>query len=52
MFTNPYELEDTRGQAVHPGEQTGIEQFLLGDEFSMIPAYKEILPEGLISDEV
>lgn len=48
MFTNLFDLEDTRS----PGAQTGIENFILSDEFSVIPAYKEILPDGLISDEI
>jgi hypothetical protein len=52
MFTNLHEAVTTRANALPAGEPTGIENFVLTDEFSVIPAYKEMLPDGLISDEV
>lgn len=52
MYENLYDVEEMKGPALNVAEQAGIEEFVFTDEFSVIPAYKEILPDGLISDEV
>lgn len=52
MFEKSYLPKEKQAQVLHSAEQTGVEKFVLTDEFSVIPAYKEILPDGLISDEV
>lgn len=52
MFESLYDVMEAKGQAVNVAEQVGIEEFVFTDEFFAIPAYKEILPDGLISDEV
>lgn len=52
MSIDLYEIDETRGNAVSPAQQTETEKFVLTDEFFAIPAYKEILPDGLISDEI